>query len=789
MTYVKNTLKLLLNLLVSILFLSQTVFADPPARVARLSFINGDVIFSPAGEKQWVKANLNRPLIVGDRLWTYEGARTQLQLGSASFFVDGQSSISILNLNEKISQFKLTQGRINFVVRGVTSRPIEVDTPNLALVVNTPGSYSISVDPRTNSTAVSVFKGKAVVYGKKAAYRINDKRSYRFTGVDLRSQSIKRVDDNFDRWYQERTSRKLTTVRYVSPEVIGYEDLEDHGVWVNNKRYGYIWQPKVAANWVPYRDGHWAWIEPWGWTWVDNQPWGFAPFHYGRWTYVTNRWYWVPGPRRANPVYAPALVAFVGTSRAQLTLSTGGIGIAWFPLGPGDVYRPAYSVSRDYFMRVNSSNTIVKQKTILTQVYSQPTLPLTYANQQIANSVTAVPSKVFVQAQPVAAAAVAVPPTSITQTQVSAAAPVAPTAVSVAGSEKTVEKPPVKAEEPVVVQNPPAQEPISFEKKEPMLAKDPGIPLDEKQLTALQPEKPAVVETVKVEPEVKPVEIPSVTEAPKTEEPKAEEPKKAPKPEEPAPQAPTPEMPAPEKPQPEMPKPEEPKPEVPKPQEPQPEVPKVPEELPKAPKPETQEPSVIEAPKGNAAEERFKEPPAVDQRAIPGEPETQPESEGFKQRPENKMTPSEPEAGEVPVERTIPGPPEPNPNEGFKRDIAPSKPEAAEPPPRAAEPIDIPEPPVHKPEPAPMPTPKPAPMPEPKPAPAPTPTPAPMPEPKPIMPTPEPPKPAPEPPPMPAPPPVPVPEAPQAPPTPAPEPPVMPSPDGAPNPGNVPSVQ
>jgi hypothetical protein len=24
-------------------------------------------------------------------------------------------------------------------------------------------------------------------------------------------------------------------------------------------------------------------MSPWGWTWVDNAPWGFAPFHYGRW--------------------------------------------------------------------------------------------------------------------------------------------------------------------------------------------------------------------------------------------------------------------------------------------------------------------------------------------------------------------------------------------------------------------------------------------------------------------------------------------------------------------------
>ncbi len=69
---------------------------------------------------------------------------------------------------------------------------------------------------------------------------------------------------------------------------------------------------EVPAGWAPYRNGHWAWIDPWGWTWVDDAPWGFAPFHYGRWTVVDDRWGWVPGPVRQRAVYAPALVAFIG---------------------------------------------------------------------------------------------------------------------------------------------------------------------------------------------------------------------------------------------------------------------------------------------------------------------------------------------------------------------------------------------------------------------------------------------------------------------------------------------
>ena len=106
-------------------------------------------------------------------------------------------------------------------------------------------------------------------------------------------------------------------MRHVSREMIGYEDLDANGVWseVPRLRLG-VGAARCSAGWAPYRDGRWAWVDPWGWTWVDEAPWGFAPFHYGRWANspaahgsgCPARWWRVP-------VYAPALVAFVGGPR------------------------------------------------------------------------------------------------------------------------------------------------------------------------------------------------------------------------------------------------------------------------------------------------------------------------------------------------------------------------------------------------------------------------------------------------------------------------------------------
>ncbi len=60
--------------------------------------------------------------------------------------------------------------------------------------------------------------------------------------------------------------------QYVSRDVIGYEDLDEHGSWRVVEGYGNVWVPnRVAADWAPYRDGHWAWVDPWGWTWVRQR--------------------------------------------------------------------------------------------------------------------------------------------------------------------------------------------------------------------------------------------------------------------------------------------------------------------------------------------------------------------------------------------------------------------------------------------------------------------------------------------------------------------------------------
>ena len=124
----------------------------------------------------------------------------------------------------------------------------------------------------------------------------------------------------------------------------GYSDLDHYGGWQGNQQYGEVWYPsQEPADWAPYRDGRWISVPPWGWTWVDQQPWGFAPFHYGRWAYMGNRWGWVPGRYVPQPVYAPALVAFVGGAGIGAAVGGAGPAVGWFPLAPNEPYWPSYT--------------------------------------------------------------------------------------------------------------------------------------------------------------------------------------------------------------------------------------------------------------------------------------------------------------------------------------------------------------------------------------------------------------------------------------------------------------
>jgi hypothetical protein len=471
---------------------------DPPTRVARLSYLHGDVSFVPAGENEWVAAHLNRPIVGGDKLWTDRNSRAELELGAAAIRMDQQTSFDFLNLDDNTAQMELTQGSLNLRVRRLyDGQTYEIDTPTLAFIVNRVGEFRVDVDPDGRSTIVSVLHGGGEVYGEGGArLRVEEGQSITFRDPQLRDYRTADLPppDAFDEFCLQRDHRwdAAPARRYVHEEVIGYEDLDEYGAWDDVPQYGHVWYPSsVAVGWAPYHFGHWAWIGAYGWTWVDDEPWGFAPFHYGRWVFVGGRWGWCPGPLLVDvrPVYAPALVAFIGGGGLSVGISVGGP-IGWFPLGWGDPYFPPYHASYNYFRNVNVSNTVINNTVINNYYggYAQGNLDYTrlnYVNRTVAGAVTAVPANAFVSARPVATAAIPVTPNTFQNARIVPVAAVAPTRASLAPPIAAKAAPPPSVlNRPIVAATQPPAPIAPFTRQEALLAKNPGRPLPISQLRA-----------------------------------------------------------------------------------------------------------------------------------------------------------------------------------------------------------------------------------------------------------------------------------------------------------------
>ena len=384
-------------------------YGDIRQSVARVSFLSGDVSFSRGDDPDyWQAADRNVPMTWGDRIYTGNRSRVELQIRGGNFVrLGSRTDLAALDLTEDTKQFSLRSGVASIRIRRLSDYELfEVDTPNSAVTFDRAGDYRIDVD-EDGFTRVSVRAGSTTVAAGGGEIQLNAGEEMAIDGLDNPRYDI--VDlgpaDSWDRWVAQRDDRRnrSRSYRYVSADIAGVEDLDEYGRWDQIPDYGWAWSPtSVSADWAPYRSGHWVWQDPWGWTWVSSEAWGWAPYHYGRWARVSSRWYWVPiAPSVRYVDYSPALVAFVGGGSGwSASISIGGGGfVGWFPLGPRDSFSPWWGdrARRDYrdyrsnatytnrnYMTVVPRNAfvsgglvagnIVRDQTVVRQVVAAPVL-------------------------------------------------------------------------------------------------------------------------------------------------------------------------------------------------------------------------------------------------------------------------------------------------------------------------------------------------------------------------------------------------------------------------------
>ena len=418
---------------------------DPPSRVARLSDATGQVWLFSADNSEWVTIARNRPLTSGDRIATDNGARAEVTLGSTTLRLDAATELEIVRLDDSHFALRLEGGSVAARLRTQQSvGEFELATDEGRFRAQSVGRFRF--DRFDAASDVTVFAGQAIYEARNTALPVGPGQHAQFwidqAGVPQYA-TLPPARDEFAAWNDERDrseDRVAQQRRYVSPEMTGAEDLDRYGSWEETPEYGVLWVPRqVPVGWAPYSAGHWAWVRPWGWTWVDDAPWGFAPFHYGRWVYRRDVWCWVPGTYVARPVYAPALVAWIGPT-VNLSISVGGGGppVGWVPLAPREVYVPPYRFSQRYVREVNITHvTNVTNITTIVNNRNGEADRRDFANRKFPNAVTFVPAEVMLRRQPVAPVAArlrddpqvraivgdAAPPRVVTSPPVSAPSP------------------------------------------------------------------------------------------------------------------------------------------------------------------------------------------------------------------------------------------------------------------------------------------------------------------------------------------------------------------------------
>ncbi|MGB5014505.1 MAG: DUF6600 domain-containing protein [Pyrinomonadaceae bacterium] len=332
---------------------------DVTARVARVSYIDGDAQIRRLDSQDWEKITLNLPIVEGDEITTSLGSRVEIQFNSKTHLrLTANSYLRILKLKDEGIAISLPEGSLSVRLVDFDKERsyFEIDAPNTTIAAQRSGMYRLDAGKQgDDEIRVTVLdKGEARVYSDMSGFTIKSGRSSRIfisgnNAGEWETGDASRYADDFDTWALQRDvviTEQLKTAyydKYYDQDIYGAEELTANGEWINTNKYGYVWRPYRSATsrytaWSPYRYGHWRWVPPFGWTWVNDEPWGWATYHYGRWFYDDGYWNWSPYGyyRYSRSWWQPALVIFT---------SWGG-NYCWYPLPYSYAY---YNYNYYYF--------------------------------------------------------------------------------------------------------------------------------------------------------------------------------------------------------------------------------------------------------------------------------------------------------------------------------------------------------------------------------------------------------------------------------------------------------
>ncbi len=258
------------------------------------------------------RAARNTPVFPGDAIRTRGDERAEIELADGSRVrIDRDSSLLFQSLPDPRGKYKdnvvlvLRGGAIQISGRPSSEGDFRVDTESASVYLL--GEAGIRVEAMPNrDTRVTSRRGVAEVVGQGGSVLVRGgMRTSVSPGATPETPRATSAfeGDAFDRWVALREDAERAPVAPRSgdgdggvsaaelPEEVQpyYRELSSYGTWSNDADYGVVWSPYgVASDWHPYWDGGWTY-GPYGYFWVSNEPWGWCPYHYGRWAWIGAR--------------------------------------------------------------------------------------------------------------------------------------------------------------------------------------------------------------------------------------------------------------------------------------------------------------------------------------------------------------------------------------------------------------------------------------------------------------------------------------------------------------------
>src|SRR5579862_8378241 len=220
-----------------------------PVRMARVSYMTGNVSWRPDGTTGWSRAALNLPMRQGAEVWLALGSRLELQFDDGATMRLGDSAVATLQTlyadnQGEFSEVKLSAGTASCHLKDKYSI-YQVDMPFDSVKSVGPGDFRVNVKARANSCAVRNGRATLTAGGRDTPIIASQYTVVNGPDDPVRVRSLG-AEDPWDHFNDNRNVVLAQQPAHV-PENIALVSggLDRHGRWHNVPGDGWVWSPNV----------------------------------------------------------------------------------------------------------------------------------------------------------------------------------------------------------------------------------------------------------------------------------------------------------------------------------------------------------------------------------------------------------------------------------------------------------------------------------------------------------------------------------------------------------------